>query len=83
MMLTCQAAGVASFHHPRSFADPAPFFILGASGDADPQHCCPTLIKGLSVEVVVTDDRARRLFPQITPMDYETAVARALASLDQ
>jgi hypothetical protein len=40
------------------------------------------LIKGLSVEVIVTDDRARRLFPQITPMDYESAVARALASLD-
>ena len=40
------------------------------------------MIKGLSVEVIVTDDRARRLFPQITPMDYESAVARALASLD-
>ena len=38
-----QAAGVAAFHHPRSAADAAPFFLLGASGDADPQHHCPTL----------------------------------------
>ena len=47
-----------------------------------PSTIAQPLIKGLSVEVVVTDDRARRLFPQITPMDYETAVARALASLE-
>ena len=47
-----------------------------------PSTIAQPLIKGLSVEVIVTDDRARRLFPQITPMDYETAVARALANLD-
>jgi uncharacterized protein YbjT (DUF2867 family) len=47
-----------------------------------PSTIAQPLIKGLSVEVIVTDDRARRLFPQITPMDYETAVARALASLE-
>jgi hypothetical protein len=47
-----------------------------------PSTIAQPLIKGLSVEVIVTDDRARRLFPQITPMDYESAVARALASLD-
>jgi uncharacterized protein YbjT (DUF2867 family) len=47
-----------------------------------PSTIAQPLIKGLSVEVVVTDDRALRLFPQIRPMDYETAVARALASLE-
>ena len=47
-----------------------------------PSTIAQPLIDGLRVEVIVTDDRARRLFPQITPMDYETAVARALASLE-
>ena len=47
-----------------------------------PSTIAQPLIEGLSVEVIVTDDRARRLFPRITPMDYETAVARALSSLE-
>jgi len=40
------------------------------------------LIEGLRNEVVVRDDTARSLFPGIEPMDYETAVRRALASLE-
>jgi uncharacterized protein YndB with AHSA1/START domain len=32
--------------------------------------------------VIVTDDSAHRLFPQIAPMDYETAVTRALSGLE-
>ena len=47
-----------------------------------PSAIAQPLIEGLSVEVIVTDDRAQRLFPQITPMDYETAVARALSGLE-
>lgn len=47
-----------------------------------PSTIAQPLIDGLSVEVIVTDDAARRLFPRITPMDYETAVARALSSLE-
>jgi hypothetical protein len=47
-----------------------------------PSTIAQPLIEGLSVEVIVTDNRARRLFPQITPMDYETAVARALSGLE-
>lgn len=39
------------------------------------------LIEGLRNEVVVRDDTARRLFPHIQPLDYETAVRRALANL--
>ena len=47
-----------------------------------PSAIAQPLIEGLSVEVIVTDDRAHRLFPRITPMDYETAVARALSNLE-
>jgi hypothetical protein len=40
------------------------------------------LIEGLRNEVLVRDDTARRLFPEIEPVDYDTAVRRALASLE-
>jgi uncharacterized protein YbjT (DUF2867 family) len=39
------------------------------------------LIDGLRNDVVVRDDDARRLFPQIIPMGYEPAVRAALAKL--
>jgi hypothetical protein len=39
------------------------------------------LIEGLRNENVVQDPSARQLFPQIEPVDYRTAVARALARL--
>lgn len=47
-----------------------------------PSTIAQPLIEGLSVEVVVTDDLAHRLFPRIVPVDYETAVRRALSSLE-
>ena len=40
------------------------------------------LIEGLRNEVVVRDDKARRLFPEIKPFDYQRAVELALARLD-
>jgi uncharacterized protein YbjT (DUF2867 family) len=40
------------------------------------------LIEGLRNEVVVHDDAARRLFPDITPMDYRAAVELALARIE-
>jgi len=40
------------------------------------------LIEGLRNEVVVRDDAARELFPGIQPVDYDTAVRRALADLE-
>jgi uncharacterized protein YbjT (DUF2867 family) len=40
------------------------------------------LIEGLRNEVVVRDDVAAELFPWIEPVGYETAVRRALASLE-
>ena len=40
------------------------------------------LIQGLRNDVVVRSDTARQLFPQIQPLDYDTAVRLALANLD-
>jgi uncharacterized protein YbjT (DUF2867 family) len=40
------------------------------------------LIEGLRNEVVVRDDSARQLFPQIHPVDYRTAVRMALSNLE-
>jgi hypothetical protein len=40
------------------------------------------LIKGLGNEVVVRDDMARRLFPAIELLDYETSVRLALAKIE-
>lgn len=40
------------------------------------------LIQGLRNDVIVRDDTARRLFPQIKPMDYASAVHLALANLE-
>ena len=40
------------------------------------------LVAGLRNEIIVRDDRARRLFPAIEPLDYRTAVKLALEKLD-
>ena len=40
------------------------------------------LIDGLRNEVMVRDGRARRLFPNVQPLDYRTAVKLALEKLD-
>ena len=40
------------------------------------------LIKGLRNEVVVRDDSARQLFPDIEPLTYRAALRRALARVD-
>src|SRR5512137_91726 len=40
------------------------------------------LIQGLRNDVIVRDVAARRLFPQIQPLDYATAVRLALANLE-
>src|SRR5512137_1195009 len=40
------------------------------------------LIQGLRNDVVVRSDTAQQLFPQIQPLDYDTAVRLALANLD-
>jgi uncharacterized protein YbjT (DUF2867 family)/uncharacterized protein YndB with AHSA1/START domain len=48
-----------------------------------PDRIARPLIEGLRNEVVVRGDDARRLFPDIVPMDYESAVREALASLEE
>ena len=40
------------------------------------------LVEGLRNEVVVRDDHAREIFPDILPRDYKTAVQEALTSLE-
>ena len=40
------------------------------------------LILGLRNEVIVRDNSAEQIFPNIQPVDYSTAVKRALTSLD-
>jgi uncharacterized protein YbjT (DUF2867 family) len=48
-----------------------------------PDDIARPLIEGLRSEVVVRDDAARRLFPGISPVDYEAAVRRALQNLHE
>jgi uncharacterized protein YbjT (DUF2867 family) len=47
-----------------------------------PAAIAQPLIKGLGNEVVVRDDTARRLFPTIELLDYETAVRLALGKME-
>ena len=39
-------------------------------------------MEGLRNEVIVRDETAREIFPEISPLDYTTAVERALASFE-
>lgn len=41
------------------------------------------LIEGLSANLVVRDDAARKLFPQIVPIDFQTAVHLALGRIQR
>jgi uncharacterized protein YbjT (DUF2867 family) len=47
-----------------------------------PASIAQPLIDGLKNEVVVRDGSARELFPGIVPVDYRTAVRRALARME-
>ncbi len=47
-----------------------------------PASIARPLIEGLRNEVIVRDDAAKVLFPEIQPLNYREAVARALGSLD-
>jgi uncharacterized protein YbjT (DUF2867 family) len=46
-----------------------------------PANIAQPLIKGLGNEVIVREDTARRLFPDIELLDYDTAVRRALEKM--
>jgi uncharacterized protein YndB with AHSA1/START domain len=47
-----------------------------------PAAIAQPLIQGLRNDVVVRDDSAQRLFPQIRPLDYDTAVRLAVDNLN-
>jgi uncharacterized protein YbjT (DUF2867 family) len=47
-----------------------------------PADIARPLIDGLRNEVIVRDDKAQRLFPDIQPMDYQTSVRLALTNLE-
>ncbi len=47
-----------------------------------PAEIAKPLIQGLRNELIVREETAQRLFPDIQPMDYQTAVQAALARLD-
>jgi hypothetical protein len=47
-----------------------------------PAEIAKPLIQGLRNELIVRQDTAQRLFPDIQPVDYQTAVQRALDRLD-
>ncbi len=47
-----------------------------------PSSIAEPLIEGLRSETIVRDDRARRLFPGIRPVDYLSAVRAAVAGLE-
>lgn len=47
-----------------------------------PASIARPLIKGLRYELVVRDNLAGELFPEIEPMDYETSVTRALKRVE-
>lgn len=46
-----------------------------------PARIAVALIHGLRSEVIMHEDTARRLFPAITPVDFRTAITRALERL--
>lgn len=48
-----------------------------------PANISRPLIKGLRNELVVRDDSAQQFFPEIEPIDFETAVTLALARINE
>jgi uncharacterized protein YbjT (DUF2867 family) len=47
-----------------------------------PANITRPLIEGLRNEVIVQDDSAGKIFPEIIPTDYKTAIKKALAGLE-
>lgn len=47
-----------------------------------PYNVAKSLIEGLSSEVVIQNDHAKRYFPQIHPVSFETAVKQAIKEME-
>lgn len=48
-----------------------------------PYNVARSLIEGLSSEVIVQNENAKRYFPDIMPMSFESAVKKAIAQMEQ
>jgi hypothetical protein len=48
-----------------------------------PYNVARSLIEGLSSEVIVQNDNAKKYFPEITSMDFDTAVKKAILEMEQ
>ncbi len=48
-----------------------------------PYNVARSLIEGLSSEVIIQNDNAKKYFPEITPIEFETAVKKAILEMEQ
>jgi hypothetical protein len=58
-------------------------FRPGAYGDSHPLARRGPLIEGLRSRLIGRDEAARRVFPQIKPLDFQTAVHLALGRIQR
>ncbi len=83
MMLQC-----AEVMGLRRFIIPVPFLSIGLSSywlnlfTPVPYGVAASLIEGLRSEVVVQNDHARQLFPDINPASFKAAVAKAVEDVE-
>jgi uncharacterized protein YbjT (DUF2867 family)/uncharacterized protein YndB with AHSA1/START domain len=81
--------GYAALRGLRRWLVPVPVLSPGLSSHwvhwmtPVPKGIARPLIEGLRSEVVVRDDLARRLFPEVKPMGYRAALAAALEGLER
>ena len=82
MMGYAKARGLQRFMLPVPFLTPHLSSYWVHLVTPIPSDIARPLISGLRNEVVVRDDVASEIFPDIVPVDFETAVRRALAKLN-
>lgn len=68
---------------------PLPFLTIGLSSywlnifTPVPYNVARSLIEGLSSEVIVQNENAKKYFPKIEPMSFDTAVKKAIYEMEQ
>jgi len=84
MMLSCaQALGL------RRWIFPLPILTIQLSSywlnffTPVPYNVARSLIEGLSSEVIVQNDNAKKYFPSITPMSFDKAVKKAIQEMEE
>lgn len=79
--------GYAKAANLKRFLLPVPFFSPKLSSywltliTPVPYSVASALVEGLKSEAVVKNDNAKKYFPHIVPLDYETAVKKALEDI--